>query len=207
MGERCGCRDAPSATGCLGTVEASDAFTWSGAGSELSPWIAAPDLDPDVDNLLTCGVDGLLAQLPASIAEPPACRVFKSTNTSIANDTLTAVTFNVEEYDTDTMHSIAANTGRITFTTAGTYAVSFACAWNKNSTGIRLAEVRKNGTDVLAMESKTTGGADLLVGHVLLLEDDFSAADYVEALVRQTSGGNLALLSESFSPFFSAVKL
>jgi hypothetical protein len=191
--------------GCNCEVLTTDCFVWDGDGSVDDPYTLSPDLDPSVNNLLTCGGSGLLAKVPAVISNPPACSAFRSTNQSISNNTLTAVSFANELYDTDTMHSNTVNPTRVTFTTAGTYVVTFVAVWNKNAVGNRVAEIRKNGTDVLAYESKLHGGADLFVGHSLVVQDEFVATDYVEGLVLQTSGGALLLLSEYGSPILSAV--
>lgn len=186
-------------------VEDSTSFEWD---QSSSPYTLHPILSADSDQLLICGAAGLLAEPPTTLREPPACLLHRSSVQTIANNTLTTVLFPVELYDTDNMHSTSSNTGRITFTTAGTYAVSFNCAWNKNITGDRVARIRKNGTDVLATEAKDSGNdTDLIIGHSILIEDSFAATDYVEALVQQTSGGNLQLMSETYSPLFAAVKV
>lgn len=192
----------PAGPNCF--TEDTDCFTWDGDGSADDPFTVSPDLDVSANNLLTCTEAGWLAKVPAVISDPPACSVFRSTNQSIANNTMTAVSFANELYDTDTMHAAGAPT-RVTFTTAGTYVVTFVGVWKNNAVGNRVAEIRKNGTDVLAYESKLHGGADLFVGHTLVVQDEFAAADYVEALVLQTSGAALLLLSEYGSPILSAV--
>lgn len=194
--------------GCLCQVADSDCFALNGAGTEGSPYIIEPILDPDVDNLLECETgEGLTAELPSSITDPPFVDAFSTVNLSIANDTLTVVAMNSEKEDTDTMHNPSSNNSRVTFTTTGTYLITLNATWNKNATGIRLAQIRKNGSDVLGMESKKAGGSDLYVGHSITVIDQFTATDYVEAQVRQTSGGSLIITSESYSPFLTAVKL
>lgn len=199
----CGLR---TATGCLCLVDSSDCFTLSGDGSEATPFIFDPDLDPSASNLFSCDAsgDGLLASLPSIVSDPPFCQVYRESSQSIPNNTLTAVTFPSEVYDTDTMHSTSSNTNRITFTTAGLYIVTAYLLWDSNAVGNRLAEVRKNGTDILAEESKPTGGTDLFVGHNICIEDEFSAADYIECLVLQTSGAALRLRADFGAPLFSA---
>lgn len=193
----------PAGPNCF--VDDTDCFTWDGDGTADDPFTVSPDHDVSANNLLTCTEGGWLAKVPAVISNPPACSAFRSTNQSIANNTMTAVSFANEIYDTDTMHSNTVNPTRVTFTTAGTYVVTFVAVWNKNAVGNRVAQIRKNGSDVLAYESKLHGGADLYVGHTLVVQDEFSATDYVEGLVLQTSGSALLLLSEYGSPILSAV--
>lgn len=191
----------PVGPNCL--TEDTDCWAWTGAGTEASPKVVSPRLDAALTNLLTCSDDGLMGELPAVISNPPAVQAFRSTNLSVANNTATAVNLNQERYDTDGMHSIAANTSRLTVVTAGTYTFTFVCMWDKNVTGNRVAYIRKNGTDILAYESKKAGGADLYVGHSVVVQDDFIATDYVEGVVLQTSGVALRLLAESNSPILS----
>lgn len=191
--------------GCNCSVADSDCFAIDGDGSVDTPLTVSPILDPDGANLLTCGDDGLLAELPAVIATPPACAVFHSVAQSIPDDTDTILAFNSERFDTDTMHDNATNNTRITFTTAGIYSVTFVCVWNKNAVGDRKAAIRKNGADVLGTDAKHAGDADLFVGQSVTVQESFAAADYVEALVRQDSGGALNLLAQRDSPNFAAV--
>lgn len=202
------CQDVV-ATGCNCDVADGVSFEWNGTGTEASPLTISPILSVDVDQLLTCELDGLEALVPDLVRYPPTVEAYNTTNLSIANNTATTVTCNTELYDTDSMHSISSNTSRITFATAGLYIVNFVCAWNKNSIGDRVAWVRKNGSDasILSFESKRTGGSDLIVGHCVTLEDTFVATDYVEGRVQQTSGGNLLLLGDSYSPFLGATRV
>lgn len=204
---RCPICGTVAATGSLCSVLDSDEFAIPGAGSAASPHQLDPIEDGDADNLLACGVDGISAILPTSLTDPPSCRAFHSANQSIPNNTLTTVALNLEQYDTDTMHDLAISNSRVTFTTAGKYIVTFNGVWDKHATGDRMAQVRKNGTDILAFESKRTGGADLYVGHSIVVQDSFAAADYVEARVQQTRGAALLLIQESYSPFLAATRV
>lgn len=192
--------------GCNGSVTDSDCWAWTGDGSEASPFVLAPVLSADPSQRLVCS-DGLFADVPAVLADPPTAQAYNASNLAIAHNTATTLTLNSEAYDTDTMHSTSANTGRITFTTAGVYIVTLDVVWKNHATGDRSVAIRKNGTDTLASDTKDAGGADLSVGHAISILEEFSAADYVEARVTQTSGVSLAVLSESFSPIFGAVRV
>lgn len=207
MAGRCPVCGGVTPTGSLCTVLDSDEFDITGAGSAASPHQLTIREDVDADNLIACGVDGVSAILPTSLTDPPSVRAFHSANQSISNATTTTVSLNLEQYDTDTMHDLAVNNSRVTFTTAGKYIVTFNGVWNKNTTGDRMAQIRKNGTDILAFESKRTGGADLLVGHCLVVQDSFAATDYIEARVHQTSGGALLLFQDNYSPFLAATRV
>lgn len=195
----------PIGPNCL--VANTACFTRTGSGTQADPYILVPDLSADVDQLLTCTADGYYATEPTSLSNPPCVQAYRTTPQSITNNTLTTLSFNTEMYDTDTMHDNTTNPERITFTTAGIYIVTLNCTWKKNTTGDRIAQIRKGGTDILAYESKDAGGADLFVGHSITIEDTFSAGNYVEARVQQTSGAALNIIADSYSPTFSAIRV
>lgn len=200
---RCIC-EPKTPLGCLCRVIDSLCWAITGNGSQATPFVISPKLDPNPNNLASCTAAGLKAITPAAITNPPAVQAYHSLNQAITNNTLTATALNSEHYDTNTMHSNTVNNSRVTFTTAGTYVVTFVCMWDKNAVGNRMAYIRKNGIDLLAFDSKKTGGADLFVGHTLVVQDAFLAGDYVEGLVQHTKGSNLTLLADSVSPVLSA---
>lgn len=67
----------------------------------------------------------------AKIGTLPACRVRRSGNgnQSIPAGALTAISFDSERFDTDTMHDNLTNPTRITFNTAGIYVMSMWSNW------------------------------------------------------------------------------
>lgn len=132
----------------------------------------------------------------------PRCRVYKTTNFATATATAAAVTFNAERYDNDSMHSTSSNTSRITMTTAGVYLVGACIEWTGNATGAREAAIRLNGSTVLASDLvPLTGSAGASCIQVVQCVYAFSAADYVEVRVTQSSGGALDVVaSGAYSP-------
>lgn len=137
--------------------------------------------------------------------DPPSCRVYNSANISIPNDTVTALTFDSERFDTDTMHSTSTNTGRITFTTAGKYLVGCNIAFAADADGRRLVEIVLNGTTVIATHQQgpvaTTGEATISLGTLY----SFAAADYATVRVYQNGGAALNVTaSANYSPEFWA---
>jgi hypothetical protein len=125
---------------------------------------------------------------------PAYCKAHLTTGQSISNNTETAINFTAEEYDTDTMHNNVTNNTRITFTTAGTYLVGFTANWAvSNTTGRRSAALRKNGTTYmngLACEISNANAANQLRLHNSGIYVA-SAADYMELIAFQTSGGSI----------------
>lgn len=137
---------------------------------------------------------------------PPACRVYNNAAINIATSGVAqALTFNTERYDTDSMHDVAVNTGRITFNTAGLYLVFATVEFAANATGFRQAYIRLNGVTPILVQTNqappATIGSQLNVAGVY----KFAAADYVECIVQQGSGGALNVTSSAnFSPEFGA---
>lgn len=119
---------------------------------------------------------------------------YKNANQTVSTATFTAVTFQVEDFDTDAFHSTSTNTSRFTIPTGkgGKYLVSGVLAYSANVTGQRNTVVYKNGSVVnygtanQAINS-TVYGSYVPISFVLNLV----AGDYVEIFAFQTSGGNL----------------
>lgn len=136
----------------------------------------------------------------------PSCRVYNNANISINDATLTALTFNTERFDNDTMHSTSSNTGRITFTTAGRYYVAACVQFAVNATGnVRRVAIRLNGATIIADKTVTPVGGSNATIVPISTSYDFAAADYVEVLVYQDSGGALNVeAAGNISPEFMA---
>jgi len=140
----------------------------------------------------------------------PACRVYNDANLPTLTGVLTALTFNSERYDTDNMHSMVANTERITFNTAGVYAVVAQVNWETQTppVGRRFAGIRLNGATYIAQFEVAPEAADGRFNISFPTKYEFSVADYIELLVFQTSGGGLNIQSNAnYSPEFSAARI
>ncbi len=164
---RCPVCQAITPTGCNCVAADTDYYTIAGNGDDGSCFKVNPVLSGNPDNILSVSPAGILALLPAEITDPPACKVYKTTNTTCANNSTVALTFNGVYFDTDTMHS-GALPGRITFTTGGVYAVTLNCTWQKHDDdGFREAFIRMNGTGSLALgaDERNNGDPDLFVAH------------------------------------------
>jgi hypothetical protein len=108
---------------------------------------------------------------------------------SIPNATWTAITFQVEEFDTDAFHSTSSNTSRITIPTglAGKYLLTGSVVWEVNTTGIRAIAIYKNGAsvkDVFLNLPSTTFGT--IQGFSIVV--DASVSDYIELFTYQSCG-------------------
>ena len=117
--------------------------------------------------------------------------VYKSANQSIENGADVALTFNSENFDTDSFHSTSTNTSRLTIPSGkgGKYLLSGAVSWGANNSTIRSVKVYKNGS-VLNQPSMAQGTND---GNITPVSNVYEliATDYLEVYVRQNSGGSL----------------
>lgn len=116
---------------------------------------------------------------------------YNSGTQSINDSTLTALTFDSEDYDSNNNHSTSTNTSRLTANTAGKYVISGGVAWATNAIGVRFIALRINGSTYIAKQlglGTTLSNPTLSVSAVY----SFAAGDYVECVVFQTSGGALS---------------
>lgn len=135
-----------------------------------------------------------------------SCRVHHSVAQTISTDTITTLAFDSEAWDTDTMHDNTTNNSRITFKTAGKYLLGLSVTWIANATGERLFEIYKNGQPLLFTGSQAPTDAINRTNQTGISIAEFVVNDYIEAKVRQRSGGNLNVDKfYSASPVFWAV--
>lgn len=142
------------------------------------------------DDLITAAIFNTdLVNNISFLANPPSCNVHASVGAAPANDTETTLTFDVEDHDTDNMHSTSVNTGRLTFNTPGVYVVTANLSWPTNGVGYRYAAIRLNGSVYVVEDSKTASSVAINVGHSLAWNGKIvTAGDYLEVRVRQTAG-------------------
>ena len=143
------------------------------------------------------------------LISPPRCKVYKTANQSIANSAWACLTWNAEAFDSDTMHDNTTSNSRITFTTAGTYQITYNAMWANSATGLRNHTIEKNGTTTqgsgttiiepfaISPVAATHSGASISV------IASFVAGDWIQAFAWQNSGGalNLAGVTEAHSSF------
>lgn len=137
----------------------------------------------------------------------PQARVYNDANISVNNATATALTFNSERFDNGDLHSTSSNTGRLTAPITGLYLIVGHVAFAANATGRRRAQIRRNGTQLIASnDGFPTAGDNCFVTVSALYQ--LNATDYVELVVEQASGGALnVLVLANHSPEFEMVRL
>jgi hypothetical protein len=117
---------------------------------------------------------------------------YKSAGQSIDANTWTAVTFNTEDFDTDSYHSTSTNTSRFTVPSgkAGKFAFTGSISWGASNQGtFRLVAVYKNGSvfNQVVQFAGTNDGTIQPFAYVY----DLAVGDYLEVFVRQNTGGAL----------------
>ena len=134
-------------------------------------------------------------------------RAYNSGNVTIGTASWTALTFDSERWDTDTIHSTVANTGRLTATTAGMYLISATITWTANATGNRGIRLMLNGaTQIATLRFTTIDGAN--ANQTVTTVYQLSATEYVTVEVYQDSGGDLAVVAAgNNSPEFMMQKI
>lgn len=113
----------------------------------------------------------------------------RTTTQTISTGTVTALAFDAEEVDTDTLHDNSTNNSRVTIALTGKYFVFGQVDYEASSTGQRQARIHKNGSEFLTsiVDSSTAGIVIVQVATVMSL----SSGDYVELATYQDSGGDL----------------
>jgi hypothetical protein len=134
--------------------------------------------------------------------------VYKSGNQSITNATNTLLTFDSENFDTNTYHSTSTNTSRITIPAgkAGYYNLQAVVAFAAGSVGLRQIAFFKNGVIFnYGVQSAATSASENISSASYLIS--LAESDYVEVYVYQTSGGALNVLGGADFTTFSATYL
>ena len=126
--------------------------------------------------------------------------VYTSAAVSIPNGTLTVVTWNSEDFDTNSFHSTSVNTGRFTIPTAGKYLINAMIGWDTTAnTTTKTIVLRKNGTDVLKSNGLGTGSD--YQSQSLQYIASAAVNDYFEILAYQVTGGAINILQNANSTY------
>ena len=128
------------------------------------------------------------------------CHLYKSSTQSINNSTDTALTWDSEQFDTDSFHSTSTNTSRITIPSgkAGKYLFTARINWTTNASGSREFKMFKNGTEQFW---QPVALAPTQTGNTWTTIYDAAVSDYFEAYVWQNSGGALTTIGGTSAEF------
>lgn len=125
-------------------------------------------------------------------AAQPCARVRHSANQSIASGGAAKVlTFNTEDYDTDSIHDNGVAPSRLTCQTAGHYLIIGQAEWQSNTSGRRTLTIVLNGATYIAISNDIAAGPN---GQVVMTTSLLNVGDYVELTAYQDSGTNLNVI-------------
>ena len=119
-----------------------------------------------------------------------AVRCYSSAGQTIATSAQTAVLFDTNDFDTNSMHSVSVNTTRLTCNATGTYLIEGQVALGSVTLGSVILYVKLNGTTFLCQSSTYPGGVNVNQINTIW---NLVQGDYVELIVFQATGGNVAL--------------
>lgn len=180
---------------------------------------AAPDADNDVDEGYTVGSawfdttndevyfcidnsDGAAVWKQVGSGGGAAfvgCKIYRSSTQTLTTNTHTVITFDSEDFDTDTMHSTVTNTSRITVPSTGYYAAVGVVPFAKNGTGGRAAYIYLNGSFAgsgVNQAPNSSTSAQLVVSGLFYA----TSGQYFELDAYQNSGGDLSAGHASSRP-------
>jgi len=130
------------------------------------------------------------------------CSLSKSAAQSVSNATWTAISWDLENYDTDAFHNNSVNNTRITIPAGkgGKYLIASNLFNPSNSSGSRLIKFQKNGVDIYYgdWQRANSGHSTSTIASQVL---DLAVADYIEVNLFQDSGGALNVNSSTDSTF------
>jgi hypothetical protein len=136
--------------------------------------------------------DGVIWATPASGSTFAGVSVYDSSNQAISSGVTTALTFNLEYFDTNGYHSTSTNTSRLTVPTgkAGYYLITAQGTYNLNGSGQRDIVFYKNGS-YLRYSSSVAGNSSVYIGNEMTVVYYLAEADYIELFTYQNSGTSL----------------
>lgn len=133
----------------------------------------------------------MCTRLVAASSTPlPFCQIYKGSNQAITGAySVDVITFDSEALDTHSMHDAGVNPSRITIPSGqpGKYAV--VGQFNLNAViGFTYAQIRKNGTQILASTSTYQATSGQVAGVF-----DMAAGDYFELILKGQAAGASAI--------------
>lgn len=134
-----------------------------------------------------------------------SCKVYNSSNQSLANNTETTLSFNSEVWDNDTLHDTVTNNSRITVPAdgAGMWLIIGEVTFQTNGTNDRRIVIFQNGS-LVALNVIKAPSAALRLQICYIAEA--ANSDYFELRAWQNSGGSLNAESGVYT-FFECHRL
>ena len=159
-------------------------------------------VDPATGTTLTLGTSGDTIDIPAGVTTTvnrPAFKVYLSGNQSIGNSSFTKVTFDTENFDTNS--AFASNKFTVPAGHAGKYIFHYGGYMSSLGDDKRLILVLyKNGAEVTGPKAQhqiySTGGSSNVLQKTSFVID-LAVSDYIELYVWQNQGGSINLLASN----------
>jgi len=153
------------------------------------------------NELLTSNGSGVISG--STLSNTPAFEAYLGSSTTLSDNTQTKLPANTETYDTNSCYD--TSTYKFTPTVAGKY----LCYGQVNIQGgtintIAQIYLRKNGSTVKMSIDRYAGDGDI-IAQVEAVIDLNGSSDYLEAYVRQNTGGSKSAFDTN--SFFGAYRL
>src|SRR5437879_4227644 len=112
-----------------------------------SPWTTPVTQNPNT-KILSADWNSYVRDNLGFLHDPPACRVYRTSEQAIPSGADTNLLFDQERFDTDTMHDLVSNTDRITINTPGKYLIFAHVLFQPTSivTGEMSITLKMNGS-------------------------------------------------------------
>jgi hypothetical protein len=166
--------------------------------------------EPAANDPATSAWAAVVAQDLKFLKNPDRARVYKSAAQTVATGAWEHLSFDSEDYDTNSLHSTSSDTQRLTAAVDGWYVACLQVSFETDGTGRRDIQIRKNdsSTDGTAGTrwGRTTLGS-LGSGDSTIMQCSaylyLAATDYVKGLAWQNSGAGLDVESGSAATWFA----
>ncbi len=153
-------------------------------------------IDPQSGTTLSLGSSGDTVALTSGVVQSnlnyPAFLANASSNTSVANNSLTKLTLDDLQFDTNSAWD--ATNYRFTVPSGGAGKYFFRGSGRINTLGngkVFALEFQKNGTSILQGKVIQTMGVQENIAHGINTIQDMSVGDYIEIFIYQNNGTTL----------------
>jgi hypothetical protein len=135
-------------------------------------------------------VERWISQHTAKEPTNSTCQVYQTGGTfPLASAVTTTITFDTDEYDPDDLHSVLANTDRITILVPGVYVLSANGRFDKGAGTWRVVYITVNAADVISQSITNTVAFDARLSATG--QKRLAAGDIVRMQAYQNSGGQI----------------
>jgi hypothetical protein len=130
------------------------------------------------------------------LAATPHVIVTRSSGQAISHSTVTALTWNIDVYDSGGLHDTASNLALLVAPIAGLYLVTLWLWWDPGTVGERFATILLQSTTPIG-SSRINNVAGTYTEQTVTAYTRMTAGQYVSASCHQTNGGQLQVRADS----------